>query len=256
VASAMTGSLVTLGCMVRQPSRQDSDVRSNLLTTPLSADSVEVVKLVGNPLLKPEELRDYELGYRSELTKILSLDVATFLSFYHHLETIEPQAPVIVPGSPSVIEIPQLYENEVHAMTYGGELALTWKVSSRWRIAPGYSYLHASFQNPGTLGLSTATLSTDFPQNTAQIRSLLTLPRQMEFDQSLYYTARLPGGSIPGYARVDLRLSKRIGERAEISVVGQNLLRSRTLEYGNSAGVIGGIRPKRLWKNHVALLNS
>ena len=38
-------------------------------------------------------------------------------------------------------------------MTYGGELALTWKVSSRWRIAPGYSYLHASLrQDPGTLG--------------------------------------------------------------------------------------------------------
>ena len=125
-------------------------------------------------------------------------------------------------------------------MTYGGELALTWKVSSRWRIAPGYSYLHASLrQDPGTLGLATATLSTDFPQNTAQIRSLLTLPRQMEFDQSLYYTARLPGGSIPGYARLDLRLSRRIGERTEISLVGQNLLRSRTLEYGNSAGVIG-----------------
>jgi hypothetical protein len=117
---------------------------------------------------------------------------------------------------------------------------LTWKVSSRWHIAPAYSYLHASLrQAPASLGLATATLSTDFPQNTAQIRSLLTLPRQMEFDQSLYYTARLPGGSIPGHARLDLRLSKRIGERTEISLMGQNLLRSRTLEYGNSAGVIG-----------------
>jgi iron complex outermembrane receptor protein len=225
---------------IRQPSREDADVQSNLVTIPLSVASVEVVRLVGNPLLKAEELRDYELGYRTELTKTLSVDAASFLSFYHNLETIEPQAPIFIPGSPLVIEIPELYKNEGHAMTYGGELALTWKASSRWRIAPGYSYLHAVLrQDPTSIGQATANLSTDFPQNTVQIRSLLTLSRNVEFDQSLYYTARLPGGSIPGHARLDLRLAKRIGERTEISVVGQNLLQARTLEYGDSAGVIG-----------------
>ena len=61
----------------------------------------------------------------------------------------------------------------------------------------------------------------------------------MEFDQSIYYTARLPGGSIPGHARLDLRLARRIGESMEISLVGQNLLRPRTLEYGDSSGVLG-----------------
>ncbi len=225
---------------IRQPSLSDFDVETNLATVPLSADSIEVVKLEGNPLLKAEGLRDYELGYRSELTKTLSLDVASFLSFYRHLETIEPQSPVVIPGSPLVIEIPEVYENEAQARTYGGELALTWKASSRWRLVPGYSYLHALVrQDPASTGLTTATLSTDFPQNTFQVRSLLTLPWKVEFDQSLYYTARLPGGVVPGHARVDIRLARRFGERTEISVVGQNLLRPRSLEYGDSTGVIG-----------------
>jgi len=61
----------------------------------------------------------------------------------------------------------------------------------------------------------------------------------MEFDQSVYYTARLPGGGIPGHTRLDLRLSRRIGELAELSLVGQNLLRSRTTEYGDSFSLIG-----------------
>jgi len=61
----------------------------------------------------------------------------------------------------------------------------------------------------------------------------------MEFDQSLYYTARLPGGTIPGHARLDLRLSKRFGESTEISIVGQNLLRPRTVEYGDSNALVG-----------------
>jgi hypothetical protein len=72
-----------------------------------------------------------------------------------------------------------------------------------------------------------------------QVRSLLTLPRHMEFDQSLHYTARLPGGTVPGHARVDVRVARKIGETIEISLVGQNLLRAMSLEYGNSLGVIG-----------------
>jgi iron complex outermembrane recepter protein len=225
---------------IRQPSRTDVDAQVDLETVPLNADSLEVIRLLGNPLVKAEELRDYELGYRSELTKTLSLDAASFLSFYHHLETIEPQAPIVIPGSPVVIEIPLLYENLAHAMTWGGELALSWKASPRWRIAPGYSYLHAMLrQDPTSQGQATSALMTDFPQNMFQVRSLWTLSRKMEFDQSLYYTARLPGGSIPGHARVDLRLSRHLGESTEISVVGQNLLRARTLEYGDASGLIG-----------------
>jgi len=112
--------------------------------------------------------------------------------------------------------------------------------TSHWRIAPGYSYLHTLLRrNPGSLGQPYSNILSDFPQNMFQIRSLLTLSRNVEFDQSLYYTARIPGGSTPGYARLDLRLAKRIRESTEISVVGQNLLRARTLEYGNSEGVIG-----------------
>jgi hypothetical protein len=56
--------------------------------------------------------------------------------------------------------------------------------------------------------------------------------------ESLYYTARLPGGRIPGHARLDLRLARHFGESAEISL-GQNLLRPRSTEYGDSFAIIG-----------------
>ena len=81
--------------------------------------------------------------------------------------------------------------------------------------------------------------ATGFPQNMFQIRSSLNLSRRTEFDQSLYYTARLPGGSIPGHARLDLRLARRLGESAVISLVGQNLLRPRSTEYGDSYSIVG-----------------
>jgi iron complex outermembrane recepter protein len=226
---------------IRQPGRADNESQSTLQTIPLGGGSTELFRVVGNPAVVVEELRDYEIGYRSDITKTLSFDLATFLSFYHHLETIVPQTPIFLPGPPLVVEIPLLYENTAHAETYGGEMYLTWKPASRWRISPGYSYLHASLRlDPSSSqGQATTLVSTDFPGNTVQIRSLFNLSRNMEFDQSIYYTARLPGGSIPGHARLDLRLARRIGESMEISLVGQNLLRPRTLEYGDSSGVLG-----------------
>ncbi len=88
-------------------------------------------------------------------------------------------------------------------------------------------------------GLASITLNTGFPQNMFQLRSSLNLPHRMEFDQSLYYTAQLPGGNIPGHARLDLRLARSLGENTEISLVGQNLLRPRSPEYGDSFTIVG-----------------
>jgi iron complex outermembrane receptor protein len=225
---------------LHQPARADTAVQVTLVAIPITADMIQVLRLSGNPHIKDEELRDYELGYRTEFSKTLSLDAATYLSFYHHLQTIDPQPMVVIPGSPVQLVIPLLYGNKAHAATYGGEVSLRWNAASRWRISPGYSYLHATIRNDSPDGgLAGISLESGFPQNMFQIRSSLNLSRRTEFDQSLYYTARLPGGSIPGHARLDLRLARHFGERAEISLVGQNLLRPRSTEYGDSLGIIG-----------------
>jgi iron complex outermembrane recepter protein len=225
---------------IRQPSRADTAIQTDMQSIPLGPDAVQVLRFFGNPNIKDEELRDYELGYRTEFTKTISLDATTFLSFYRHLETVEPQPMVVIPGSPVQFQIPMLYDNKADAVTYGGELSLHWNANSRWRISPGYSYLHATIrQDPSSRGNVAYTLPDGFPGNMVQIRSSLNLWRRTEFDQSLYYTARLPGGSVPGHARVDLRLARHFGERAEVSLVGQNLLRPRAAEYGDSIGIMG-----------------
>ncbi len=117
---------------------------------------------------------------------------------------------------------------------------MNWNATPIWRLSPGYSYLHATIRtDPSSQGRVASSIATDFPQNMLQVRSQLTLTRKIQFDQSLYFTARLPGGSIPGHARLDLRLARRIGEKAEISLVGQNLLRPRTVEFGDVNSLIG-----------------
>jgi len=225
---------------VRQPSRTDTTTQTNVETIPVSPDVIQVLRLYGNMNTKDEEARDYELGYRSEITRSFSVDLATFLTFYHHLQSIEIQPMQIIPGTPLELLIPLQYDSKDHAVDYGGEVALNWSVKSRWRITPSYSYLHATLrQDPASQGPATYPLAIDFPQNLFQVRSQFNLSRKMQFDQALYYTARLPGGTIPGHTRLDLRWSRRLGETTELSVVGQNVLRPRTLEYGDSYSVLG-----------------
>lgn len=224
---------------LRQPSRIDTSMQV-VSSTPIGPNLVRTVEFLGNPDIQDEELRDYEAGFRAELSKTFSLDVSAFLSFYQHLETSRPLAPRVLPGPTTEIVAPLLCSNGASAVNYGGEAAATWAVTPRWRVSPGYAYLHANIRlDANSQDLVGSALATGFPEHTLELRSCLNVTRRLEFDQSYYYTARLPGGNIPGHGRLDLRLARTFGERLEISVVGQNLLRGRTLEFGDSFGVIG-----------------
>jgi len=66
---------------VRQPSRVDDNVQTNSESFPLSASAVAVLRLFGNPQVQAEQLRDYEVGYRSELTRTLSVDCGDLSQF-------------------------------------------------------------------------------------------------------------------------------------------------------------------------------
>ncbi len=225
---------------LRQPARMDTAIHTPVSTTPLGPNLIQVAEFDGSFDIRDEELLDYEAGYRSELSKTLSLDLAAFLSFYRHLETSEQQPQRIIPGPPVTVLVPLLCRNGGRAVDYGGEVFLNWSVLPRWRISPGYSYLHSTIHlDASAQGLMGMGLSVGFPQNIFQVRSLVNVTRRTEFDQSLYYTARLPASDIPGHARLDLRLARKLGEHTEVSIVGQNLLRPRAVEYGDNLGIVG-----------------
>ncbi len=184
-----------------------------------------------------------EIGYRSGLTRTLSFrsrDVSEFLIITWKRSCLK--RPLFLPGPPTVIEIPLLFENSGHAETYGGEVSLTWKAASRWRISPGYSYLHARIRQGSQLARlrPRRRCPSDFPREHGP-NSLPLQPVTKHGVRSIGSITRPAclGGSIPGHARLDARLARRIGESMEISLVGQNLLRPRTLEYGDSSGVLG-----------------
>jgi len=84
------------------------------------------VELSGNPNLKAENVLDYELGYRNQVSRRMSVDVTTFLSNYADLRTTEPGASFFTfnPAPPHLV-LPETWGNLARARNLGAELSGT-----------------------------------------------------------------------------------------------------------------------------------
>ena len=225
---------------IRQPSREDTDLLfHNLTIIPLGGNSFGVLTYVGAKTSQAEQLRDYEAGYRAQVTKRLSLALDVFRSYYRHLETTEPATPYFVdtPAPPHLVVPIDLVDNG-HARTYGVEAFATWNATTRWRLSPGYSLIHltpvADKLNPDS---SLTGLAGGTPKHQIQFRSALALRANLDWDTSIFFVGRLSGQQIPAYTRLDMQLRWRAGERIEIGISGQNLLTPHHPEFVDAYGV-------------------
>ena len=224
---------------IRQPARKDAGIQFDSAIVPLGASNFGVVQVIGNKTIQAEQLRDYEAGYRAQVTKRLSVDVAAFRSYYRSLQTLDSEDPwfVSTPGLPHVV-FPAILGNGARARTYGGEAFATWNVTSRWRLSPGYSLIRMnvmqSQSNPNSIAIANPG---DTPRHQIQFSSTLGLRSTLDWDTSLYFVGRLSNQQIPGYTRLDTQLRWHVLESVEFSIGGQNLLTARHAEFNNAHGV-------------------
>jgi iron complex outermembrane receptor protein len=209
----------------------DVGILDDIAPVPLGP-TIGIVQAVGNPHIKAEELRDFEIGYRAQASKRLSLDVTGFVGLYRNLESIAALPPhlIVQQGIPYLI-LPSTFVNGPGARTYGAEFSGNWNVTSHWRVTPGYSYFLLHLNGDSSTATTTPGAS---PNHQFQVRSLLDLPRHLEWDNTLEYVSKLATGNIPAYARLDSRVGWRLGESLELSVVGQNLLTPRHAEFSDT----------------------
>ena len=178
------------------------------------------VSFVGNRSLKSEELIAYELGYRIQPTKSLSLDLSGFYNNYDKLFYTSY-------GIPTTF-YPINVDNTGSGESTGVELSTKWNVSSNWQLAGAYSYIDLIFDKKDDV-------ATNFvgkhPKHQFNIRSNYTFPHDIEMSNALYYVGDLTGINISGYYRFDTRLSYPVTDNIELSLVGQNLLDDRHQEF-------------------------
>jgi iron complex outermembrane receptor protein len=232
-ASAQHSLWASAAHAVRQPNHVEYGAQFNLAVAEVPGVGSALVTLNGNRNILAERLNDYEVGYRGQLNPKLSLDVTAFLSFYNRLETYEPQALIFnVTGSGPVLALPLRLDNLGHARNYGIEGFAHWNVNRKWEISPGLSVLRMTTGTAATSGdgyLASAPGSA--PRFQPQVRSLLNLRKNLEWDSSVKFVSALPTLGVPGYFRVDTRLGWKVGESVEVSLVGQNLTMGRHIEF-------------------------
>lgn len=172
---------------------------------------------VGNGHPVSEVLWAYEAGYRFQPSRRVSLDFAGFYNRYSDL--ISYAGPTrLVPGTPfGIAEIPAL--NLLTGESYGGEASVTISPTDSCRVTAGYSLLFQPLHGPANASREDLQKP---PKHQLTLRASYDVTKRLGIDGQIRYVGALE--SIPGYLTADLRLSYRMTEHLELSVVGQNLL--------------------------------
>lgn len=216
---------------VRTPSRFEKSLISDQVAFQPPASPPVLISVLPAEEIEAEELLAFELGYRVEVGRQLTFDVAGFWNHYDHLITYSPGAPEFTsdPAPPHLL-VPLQGRFANSGETYGVEIGAQWQPFEAWRIAAGYSWLHLRL-NPEQAP------ENESPQHQVQLRSSLNLTRDLALHGAAYYvdevTVGLANGSaeIPAYVRVDAGLTWRPKPWVEFSIWGQNLFDDAHTEF-------------------------
>jgi iron complex outermembrane receptor protein len=208
---------------VRTPARADHDVILNQHTMPGLFTSLR-----GQDGFESETLMAYEAGYRVQLHKRASLDLA---AFYNEYEDIRGLRLVMLPPPAVVMHLDNVLEGE----SYGAEIAGNFQLSDWFRCRASYSYLQLQMHpKPGTTGDAAngeQSIEGSSPHHQFSIASSIDLPAGFGIDWTVRYVDELPALAVESYVGLDIRLSWRPTANLELSVVGLNLLDNQHPEF-------------------------
>jgi iron complex outermembrane receptor protein len=236
---------------VRTPSRLERDFVGNLVSPPGAMapgappnpfPAPLVLRIAGDEDINSEELIAYELGYRFQVTPNLLLDFAGFYNDYDELRSAEPSNLVCEPsGIPvtafppcfltaSNILLPIVSANRLEGETFGVEATVDWELNRWWDIQAAYSYLQVDLRSRGDSMTRPMGEGSD-PSHQLSLLSSLDLPQAMKLDLWLRYVDDLPELDVDSYIALDGRLAWQPKAEIELSLVGQNLLDNRHVEF-------------------------
>jgi iron complex outermembrane recepter protein len=198
------------------------------------------------PNFESEELLAYEMGYRGQATERLSFSVA---AFYHDYNDLRSQEPAVQPSP-----FPAMLANGQAGRSYGVESTARIEVKDWWQVQVGYTELRVDIHPaPGSLDVSLGAAEAADSRHHLSVRSSFDLPGHLELDAGYRYVSRLtnPNLAVPGYSELNLRLAWLPLPKLELSVVGQDLLHDRHVEFGGPSSrqeIERGVYGKAVWR--------
>jgi iron complex outermembrane receptor protein len=236
----------TMWAAVTRAVRTPSDTEDTLQSTAeVSTNPLVFSRTTGDGRFTSETLLGYEVGYRSLISKTVSVDIATFYNRYNHLLSLEPRTPYseVDDGVPVLI-YPYINGNGVQGTTKGFEITPKWKPRDWWRLEASYSWLLMDMHTvPSSHDTTTVnSLEGSSPRQQGRIQSYFDVSRNLELSATWRYVSALPYYAVPGYQTADARVGWRFVKHVEFAVTGQNLLQPHHFEYGGDPGPLVGIK--------------
>lgn len=176
--------------------------------------------------LDAEEVLSYELGWRNRPHPDVTLDTALFFADYSKQISEVAGDSYFSEGPPPHLVVPFMANNNMSSYTYGGELVARWQ-AKRWWFIEGSAALLELHSSDGK--------SNAVPRQQYRLRSFVDLPYNLELNSFLRYTDAVVIQKTPSYAELDLLLTWKATTNLELSVVGQNLLHNKHVEYGTGS---------------------
>ncbi len=235
---------------VRTPSRADQDLTVNLFAEqdPFTG-ATSVMRVLGNPSFKSEELTALEVGFRWAPVPAFSLDLAAFYNHYENYRSLEPQMPFLefMPQPPHLV-VPLKIDNLMNADTHGIEALVTWQPFEIWRLSASYSFINIEMKPDQASGDTESQEYERFsPDHQVQLRSYLDLPKDFSLDTLVYLVDEIPYWEIDGYVRLDLRLGWDPSPNWSFSLIASNLLDSGHQEFGDISGINASEIPQAIF---------
>jgi iron complex outermembrane receptor protein len=158
----------------------------------------------------------YEVGYRVQPQRALSVSMATFYSDYGHTTNFEA-----------------VTEGEPLEDAYGTAVTADFQATSRWKLSA--SQTEVSF----------AANAAPIPKRLLSLRSSLELPSKTQVDATYRRASRIDGVDAPtGYDELEVRFAWRPRTAFELSLSGRNLLNDQRPQIAPFVAGIAGAPPE------------
>lgn len=231
---------------VRTPAHTDYSVR-----VPIELPGLPFgLLLMGSDQFRPEVLRALDAGARFQPSPRWAIDLAVFRDWYgllHSYRISLPGGADLPPGmgGSAPFFLPAVTSNGLNGLNQGGEATVEYDVRPGWRLSGNYSFLSGgtSFR-PGFDATNSFAFPDYTPKHDWRLRSSWDFRRVWEVDLTFSRVGALGRGALPAHSQVDCRIGRKLGEFAELSISGRNLLRPYQQEFVGQLIYPAGLVPR------------
>jgi iron complex outermembrane receptor protein len=223
----------SVGRAVRTPAMVERTGRVALASFPTPVGTGKA-SIRGNPEYLSESLIAYEAGYRWQVKRNLSFDVAAYYNVYDDLYALGPTT--------NPFDLDLEFKNNQEGSGHGVELAATWQATNGLSFNLTYTWqkLDINFKDSGLVDSFSGRPEVNAPEHQVALRSSYDFTEQWQGNLWLRYASAFEGRStvdvtnniaIPAQWSLDANVIWKAAKNLEIMLAGQNLLEPSQLQY-------------------------